>query len=240
MVIGAVLGLVGAGGAMLAIPTFVYFFDFNQHQASRAALLVAISASMSALIPKFRSKEVLVKEALLIWSIGLVSNVGGTLISSSISEKFIAVGYSFILLLSAILLLIELPKPLSTVPPTWLMFTLAVSLGLLTGIFGVGGGFLAVPILVIFFNVSQNRAAGTSLLIILLNSITSITSHIWSWSNFNLLIPVTLSISATLVAGITSKLSYRISPTILRKSFSLLLLSISAFNAYQAFIISRF
>ena len=61
-VIGAVLGFVGAGGAMLSVPILVYLFDFPAHQASIAALAVVIVAALAGLYPRYKKRDVLVKE----------------------------------------------------------------------------------------------------------------------------------------------------------------------------------
>ena len=74
--IGLVLGLVGAGGAMLAVPMLIYFFSFTPLQATTASLLVVGSAALSGAIEKFSRKEVLVREALTISALGIATNIG--------------------------------------------------------------------------------------------------------------------------------------------------------------------
>ena len=64
--IGAVLGFVGAGGAMLSVPILIYIFDFTPHQATTAALAVVFLAALSGAIPKMVSKEILYRDALVI------------------------------------------------------------------------------------------------------------------------------------------------------------------------------
>ncbi len=73
--IGSVLGFVGAGGAMLSVPSLLYIFDFTPQAATTAAIAVVLSAAISGLLPKIKSKEVLFKEALIIWALGLVTNI---------------------------------------------------------------------------------------------------------------------------------------------------------------------
>ena len=77
--IGAVLGFVGAGGAMVSVPILIYIFNFETTAATTAALAVVFLAALSGLIPKWRIKDVLVKEALVIWAIGLITNIGFSL-----------------------------------------------------------------------------------------------------------------------------------------------------------------
>ena len=65
--IGAVLGFIGAGGAMLSIPILLYIFDFTPQAATTAALAVVLLAAVSGLLPKLKTGDVLIKEALVIW-----------------------------------------------------------------------------------------------------------------------------------------------------------------------------
>ena len=85
---GAVLGFIGAGGAMLSVPILIYGFNFTPAHATTAALAIVFSAAVSGLISKFRSKDVLIKEALVIWSLGLVTNLGGSSIANHENGHF--------------------------------------------------------------------------------------------------------------------------------------------------------
>jgi uncharacterized membrane protein YfcA len=67
--IGAVLGFVGAGGAMLSVPILIYGFGFDAKQATTAALAVVFLAAASGVIPKARKKQVLYRDAFVILAI---------------------------------------------------------------------------------------------------------------------------------------------------------------------------
>ena len=82
--IGTVLGFVGAGGAMLSVPILINIFDFSPHQATTAALAVVFLAALSGAIPKMRTHEVLYRDALIIWGIGLVTNIGFSSIADAL------------------------------------------------------------------------------------------------------------------------------------------------------------
>ena len=87
--IGAILGYVGAGGSMLAVPAFIYIFEFNPVQATTAALIVVFIGAASGALPKLRKNEILIKEALVIWAIGLSTNFTGAYFLPQIPEKTI-------------------------------------------------------------------------------------------------------------------------------------------------------
>jgi uncharacterized protein len=100
----------------------------------------------------------------------------------------------------------------------------------MTGLFGIGGGFLAVPILVLFFKVPQGKAAGTSLAIIAINSVTAFFGHFQSWSSVTWTVPLAMSVSAVIIARLASIKSGQMNQAILRKSFAGLLYSIAVFT----------
>ncbi len=235
--IGSVLGFIGAGGAMLTVPILLYGFDFSANQASTAALAVVLLAAASGLIPKFKSKDVLIKEALVIWAIGLLTNIPTSLIAHNLSERFILTGFSLILFVAGISMLL---KPFSSGPerklPTSVLILVSLVIGSMTGLFGIGGGFLAIPILVLFFQVPQNKAAGTSLFIIAINSITAFLGHYQLWSEVNWMVPIAMAVSAITIAQLASGKSARVSPLILKRTFAALLFSISAITLINAWI----
>jgi uncharacterized membrane protein YfcA len=238
VLIGAVLGFIGAGGAMLSVPILIYGFDFSASHASTAALAVVLLAAASGLIPKFKSKDVLVQEATVIWGIGLISNVSTSLIAHNLSEKFILTGFSLVLLVAGSSMLI---KPFASGPerkmPLWALILVSLLIGSMTGLFGIGGGFLAIPVLVLFFQVPQNKAAGTSLLIIALNSITAFFGHYKIWSEVNWTVPIAMAVSAVVISQLASGKSAGVSPTILKRAFAVLLFTISAITLLNAWVI---
>ena len=168
--VGAVLGLIGAGGSMLTVPILIYLFGFSPVNATTASLVVVFLAAASGLVAKIKSGAVQVKIALAIWALGLVTNLGGAIIAKHLSDAFIVTGFAFILVAAGLSML---RAPASGVAEKKItpiaLLLLSLVIGALTGIFGIGGGFLAIPVLVIFFHTPQVKAAGTSLLIIAIN-----------------------------------------------------------------------
>ena len=236
--IGAVLGFIGAGGAMLSVPILLYIFGFTPQAATTAAIAVVLTAAISGLLPKIKSKEVLFKEAAVIWALGLVTNLGFSLIAHRISDSVLTTGFSLVLFTAGTAMLI---KPVAgtekKIPFIWLI-VMSLVIGSMTGLFGIGGGFLAVPVLVLFFNVPQGKAAGTSLAIIAINSITAFFGHYQSWSDVTWTVPIAMSIAAVIVARIASIKSGQMNQAILRKTFAGLLYSIAIFTLLQTWVIA--
>jgi uncharacterized membrane protein YfcA len=229
--IGAVLGFIGAGGAMVSVPIFLYLFDFTPIHATTAALAVVFLAALSGLRPKFKSKDVLVKEALIIWALGLVTNIGFGLVITQIPDQFILFGFSFVLIAAGYSMLRAPIKDQSERSmPIWALVLLSLLIGSLTGLFGIGGGFLAIPVLVLFFHTPQNKAAGTSLLIIALNCMTAFIAKSSIWPEINWHYPAVIAFSAVFVSGLASKLAPKAPTVHLKRGFALLLFTLAAFT----------
>jgi len=229
--IGAVLGFIGAGGAMVSVPILLYFFNFSPAAATTAALAVVFLAAVAGLRPKFKSKDVLIKEALTIWLLGLITNIGFGLLTKSIPDSVILIGFSIVLLGAAYSMLVtpikDLPERKMSV---WALVTLSLLIGSLTGLFGIGGGFLAIPVLVLFFNTPQNKAAGTSLLIIALNCLTALAAKFAIWSEIDWGYPLLISVAAVLVAGFASKKAAKTPTVHLKRGFAFLLIGLAGFT----------
>ena len=235
--IGSVLGFVGAGGAMLTVPILVYGFGFAPHQASVAAIAVVIVAALSGIYPRFKSGEILIKEALIISALGVFANVGAAQIVGKISDELLITGFSAVIIFAGITMLGKpIDAPEKPIPLPILIF-LSLVIGSLTGFFGIGGGFLAIPVLVLAFNTPQNKAAGTSLLIIILNSVIALLAHYPMWGEIDWKIPLYMALSAVFIGNLAGKISAKTKPALLRKSFAYLLFTIAGVTIFQTWFI---
>lgn len=234
--IGSVLGFVGAGGAMLSVPILVYGFNYPPHQASVAALAVVIVAASSGLYPRARNGEILVKEALIIWGIGSIANIASAQFASNLSDDFLLTGFCLVIVFAGLTMLKQPIRAPERPIPFLNLVALSLVIGAMTGLFGIGGGFLAIPALVLGFNVPQNKAAGTSLLIIALNCAVALLAHYKTWEEIDWNIPLFMAASAILIGNFAGKRSAKSNPVILRRSFAALLFTIAAFTILETWI----
>ncbi|MEN9736624.1 MAG: hypothetical protein RL129_1335, partial [Actinomycetota bacterium] len=146
-------------------------------------------------------------------------------------------GFSSVIIFAGLTMLrnpIEAPE--KKIPFVTLVL-LSLVIGSLTGTFGIGGGFLTIPVLVLAFNTPQNKAAGTSLIIIVLNSVIALLAHQSSWNQINWKTPLFMAISAVFIGQLAGKKSATTNPALLRKSFAALLFSIAAFTIIETWIL---
>ncbi len=197
-IMGSALGLVGTGGAILAVPALVYIFGYSAINATTASLVIVITTATVSVIPRFRRKQVQIKSALILWSIGLVGNYFGVQLSKTISDKALLIGFGVILLASATSMIWRtFQRDLDAKKRSVWALPLAGSLiGFMAGLFGVGGAFLAIPTLILVFGETAQIAAGTGLALMILNSVTALLFRFQNIQNVSWDIPIIILVSA--------------------------------------------
>ena len=113
---------------------------------------------------------------------------------------------------------------------------MSLVIGSITGLFGIGGGFIALPVLVLFFGTPQVVAAGTALFIICINSLTAFLGRPDQWNDVQWHIPIFIGAAAIVVAQIASSQAHHTNPKILRASFAYLLFALATFTVIQTWI----
>ncbi len=236
--IGSVLGFVGAGGAMLAVPILIYGFGFEPSVASTAALAVVGSAALSGASAKIKTKQIYYRDAVVIWAIGLTTNLGFSSIVHKLSEDFIAIGFSIVIIFAGLSML---GSPLTAIHKrmSWpVLIAISLLIGSITGLFGIGGGFLVIPVLVLGFGTPHVIGAGTALLVIAMNSATALLGHNALWDEVSWNIPLLMGASAVVIAQIASRISLPIHDVLLRKLFAYFLFAVAAFSLIERLFIA--
>jgi uncharacterized protein len=233
LAIGLSLGLIGGGGAIMAVPVLVYVLGENVKQATTTSLMIVGAAALVGAIDHARSGRVRVRLALALSGGGAIGAVAGTALNRLVSSDTILFLFAFVLLAAAYAMLRPSDEPNaderdSPIEEPWLRALPAgAAVGLLTGFFGVGGGFLIVPLLVLVFGFGMKTAVGTSLLVIALTSAVALTAHLATGT-------VDWAIAGTFTAGgvagalAGSRVSAHVPARRLREAFALLVITLAA------------
>jgi uncharacterized membrane protein YfcA len=180
--IGLVLGLLGGGGSILAVPVLVYVLGEPVKDATTESLLVVGVAALAGAADHARVGRVDVKTALTFGVAGAAGSVGGTALNRLVSGHAILLGFAALLIAAAYAMLRRRTVESEYAPhgSLWRAAPAGIGTGVLTGFFGVGGGFLILPVLVLLLGLPMAVAVGTSLLVIALTSGAALAAHLAS------------------------------------------------------------
>lgn len=226
LAIGAVLGLVGAGGAVVAVPAFLFLFGFTPLAATTASLAVVAAAATAGAIPRLRANQVAVRQALTFWILGVLGTLAGARLAPLIPSVVLVIGFALVMAGAAV----AMWRKSSAAEPAairqrapWLLPVVALGVGLLTGLFGVGGGFLIVPALVLVFSLPFGLATGTSLVVIALNSVTALAFKADTWQQVDWHVPLLVIAGGLIGSVIASRAQGRLPRALLERGFAVLL-----------------
>ena len=229
--IGFSLGLLGGGGSLLTVPALVYLVGQTPQAAVTTSLVIVGANSMvGAMFHGFHGRLDW-KVALAFGSAGMFVSYLSANISRQISPELLLIIFAFLMIgIGWMLLFRRATGDESThiARPIWLVLASGAGVGLLTGILGVGGGFLVVPALVMLVGLPVQTAVGTSLIIIAMNSLAGFLGHISSGS-LDWMVTVIFT-SAGLVGTFGGmRLSRRLSPSKLQKAFAVFVMALGVF-----------
>lgn len=239
VVVGLVMGLLGGGGAILTVPALVYLLGQEVPTATATSLLVVGANAALGALTHHLAGRVRWRTALVFATGGLCGALPGVRLNHLVPGTVVLVLFAGVLLLTAVMLLRSRPSEAQTPAGDCrgLSYCLraagaGLGIGLLTGFFGVGGGFLIVPTLLRGLRIAMPQAVATSLAIIGLNSASGLAGHLL----FGRWPPgLALPLLAGGVAGISvgARLSGAVPEALLRRLFAGLLLLVALFLVVQ-------
>jgi len=250
--IGLSLGLIGAGGSILTIPVFVYILKKDPVSSSVYSMFVVGISSMAGSIQSIFNKLVDFKAVV---SFGIPSVIGVFIARKTIfpliPDELFSIGSFtlskstlFMLCLSSLMFLAarRMLKPTIKAHPlghedrpvTISLLLRGLVVGMVTGLLGIGGGFLIVPALYVLVNLPVKKAIGTALLIITINSLFSFLNSYES-TEIEWLLLIKFSMGAVLGIIIGTKLSRKIPGNYLKKTFGWVILSMSFYIVCKEF-----
>lgn len=178
--IGTLLGLLGGGGSILTVPALVYLVGQTPQMAVTTSL--AIVGANSALGAVFHGKHgtLNIRVALIFGSAGMVVSYLAAGLSRQFSPTLLMVAFALLMLVIGLLMVTRRQIERKEDEPLKLARIIAAGagVGLLTGLLGVGGGFLIVPALVMLVGLPMRQAVGTSLVVIAMNSLSGFIGHV--------------------------------------------------------------
>jgi uncharacterized membrane protein YfcA len=230
LLIGLLLGLLGGGGSILTVPMLVYVLNVEPKTAIVMSLIVVGTSSLIAIIPHARRQHVCRKSGFFFGLAGMAGAYGGGRLAAYCSGEILMVIFGLVTLITGLAMLggrqsvtatsrpgVDAAVCPAKVPYPRVLFD-GFFVGFLTGLVGVGGGFMIVPALAMLVGLPMQAAVGTSLMVIAMNAIAGLGGYA---SHVSIDLKLTAIVTGGAILGAVSGglLAKRISATVLRRMF---------------------
>jgi uncharacterized membrane protein YfcA len=235
LVIGLIVGAVGGGGAILALPVLVYVLGEGVGPASTASLIVIAVAAAAGAGALARDGQVCWRLALLFSAPAAVGSLLGALANVAVSGRVLILSFVPIMLLAAGATWqragADRADDDADCPPASARAVVLAGLavGATTGFFGVGGGFMIVPVLTLGMKLAFRRAVATSLVIITLTGLAALTTHLVAGAAPDLPVTAVLGGSTALGALAGTAVSGHLPQQALARGFAVIVALVALF-----------
>lgn len=244
LVVGVVLGLLGGGGSILALPIFLHVFGIPVKSAVPMSLVVVGMSALVGFAGHWRQGTVSLRIAGLFGGCAMLGSFGAARLAHRVPGEVQLGLFSAFAMAAAVMMLRDARRPPAAAgavpeatgadgggaaPRPGLAFVLqAVGVGALTALIGAGGGFLIVPTLVLLARVPTRQAIGSSLLIIAMNAASGVAGYAGTVPiAWGIVGPFTAVASVGALAG--TRLSRHVPQRRLKQAFAAMILVLGAY-----------
>lgn len=240
LLVGASLGALGGGGSILTVPVLVYALSQSTSAATTGSLVIVGLSALAGTVGHARAHHVRWGRGAVFGVLGIAGSYVGSRLNAKVDPHVLLSAFAGLMLVAAYVMwrrratapraMVEHPKA-SEVPLTRRidaaclakMLGAATAVGLLTGFFGVGGGFVIVPALVLVLGFEMPVAIGTSLLVIAINAGSAFVSRLHTGLHADWLLLLAFTASAVAGTWIGGRIASRVSTLRLTTGFTVLL-----------------
>lgn len=239
LLIGASLGLMGGGGSILTVPVLVYALKMQPKESIALSLAIVGATSLIGSFSHFKAGNINVKVAMVFGPVAMAGTFLGAKLSVFLSGATQLIIFAIVMIIAAYFMF-KGKKEINTNDNDQknaklnypLIIAEGVFVGILTGIVGVGGGFMIVPALVLLAHIPMKEAIGTSLLIIALKSFAGFLGYLDKVSiDWSFLGQFTIFTTIGIIVG--SYFVKFISQEKLKKMFAIFLVVMGVFILYK-------
>jgi uncharacterized membrane protein YfcA len=241
LAIGLAAGTLGGGGSVLAVPVLVYVLDQTVPEATTASLLIVAAGALAGSIGHARHGRVCWRHAGSFTAAAVPGIALGTLTAEAVSGRLVLAAFALVMLAAAHAMWrradLHEPEPdgrwerTGACPPLRLPRDLAAgaAVGFVTGLFGVGGGFLIVPTLAIALAFTMRTAVGTSLVITTATSLLGFGAHLLAGRTIDGEVTAAMAVACVVGALAGAAVATRISQRMLGRAFALLVVAVAGY-----------
>jgi len=241
VLIGVTLGLLGSGGSILTVPILKYLAGEPDKIAIAESLAIVGTIALFGAVPYAKARLVDARSVLFFGVPGLAGTYAGAVLAAQVPGPVQLVLFAVLMLAAAWRMLRGAPTPAADGDASRLsrgmLAALGAGVGVVTGLVGVGGGFLIVPALVLVAGLPMRRAVGTSLVVIALNSAVGVAKHAATLhaQGLALHVPLILGFAVLGIAGAWTgqRFGQKVPQATLRKGFAVFLVAMGAFILWR-------
>jgi uncharacterized membrane protein YfcA len=255
--VGVALGALGGGGSILAVPILVFLVGLTPSSATSTSLVVVGVASLVGAYEHWRSGRVRVATGLVFGLVGIGGSIAGSALNRHLDGDLLLLAFAGLTLVAAWRILVGCPsctkveypagetearatvrtrtRQLTRTPAATAKIAVAgTTVGFLTGLFGVGGGFIIVPVLALVLAFPMPAAVGTSLLVIAVNSAAALAPRLGGGIDWG----TTLIFGVAAIAGVVSgkRIADRLDAKVMQQAFAALLVGVALYTGTRAFL----
>ena len=229
---GLLFGLFGSGGSIIMLPIFWYIFGLSPEDSKTYSLLLIFCISLFGTMRHRQKNNFQIKKIWLFILSTLVFTAISTIflfptIIMVLDDSFLRIVFSVVVFFAAISVL-QAPSSNIASNSTIILLLTGILVGILTGLLGVGGGFIIVPALILFVKLDIKQSAGIALFIIMLNTFLAIMLEITVFDfQFKWDFIIFLLVSGLIGVVIGIYLLNKINLKLIKKMFSITLLCLS-------------
>lgn len=246
LVVGLVLWTLGGGGAIITVPVLVYLLGMSPLAATASSLIIVGSSSLVAAVSHGRAGHVAWGHGVLFAALGLGGTAVGSWWARLLDARALMAAFGVLLVVVASLMFArsrhateDAARPVASLRnPRTLAATVAAAsvVGMLTGLFGVGGGFAIIPALTLLLGFGMSTAVGTSLLVIALNSAVALSARLTGGIVLDWPLVGAFSLAAVAASLVGARLSPRVPAARLQQAFAVLLFVIAGYTVVRSLL----
>jgi uncharacterized membrane protein YfcA len=227
--IGISLGLLGGGGSILTVPVLVYWARMPPLEATYSSLVVVGLTSSSAAVQHAIRGHLNLRAALLFAATGIPASFVGSLLSRRLPGKALLLLFACVMIVAGLAMLFRRQYTPTGEVSVARVLAAGIGVGVLTGFFGVGGGFLVVPTLVLFAGLPMADAVGTSVAVIAFNCAGGFAGRFSSAAPIHWIQTIEFSLVAIGGSFVGAFLVSKTPVLTLRRLFAVFVLGVAAF-----------
>lgn len=241
------------------MPALVYLLGQDARAATTGSLLIVGITALAGTVAHYRAGRVRVAQGLAFGALGIAGSFVGSWLSVKVEPAVLLAAFSLLMLVVAAMMFARgrrsrggrqpmnvgdgVGAPIITLRPSFVcecpralkLLITASAVGLLTGFFGVGGGFAVVPALLLALGFTMPVAVGTSLLVIAINSASALISRVGHGVPLDWTLLGVFTLAAIVGSLLGGRLSARVRPERLTAAFTVLLVAVALYTAARSF-----